>query len=507
MKPHPLKILVVSPEAAPFAKTGGLADVAGALPRELARQGHQVRLVIPGYGTINRAAYRFREWIRLAVPTPSGPVEAIVEKAQPSVGGARGGVGAEGERQVPVLAVRYDPYFDRQGLYQEAGADYPDNLERFAFFCRAVVELLPVLRRVDAWTPDLLHAHDWQTALCPVYLRTLYAGHPEIGPIGTLFTVHNLGYQGLFPAAKFPNTGLPAPLFTPSTLEFFGSVNLLKGGLIFADFLNTVSPTYSREIQTAEFGFGLEGVLAERRHRLAGIVNGIDVETWDPSADPHLPRPYTASDLSGKRRCKAELQREMKLPVRDVPLLAIVSRLTEQKGLDLLAAVLPELMALDLQVVLLGTGDPAVERRFQSLHTRYPDKIGLRIGFDEGLAHRIEAGGDMFLMPSRYEPCGLSQLYSLRYGTVPIVRRTGGLADTVVPYSPRSVRERRATGFMFEEATPSAFLIAILLALRVYADREEWSALVRAGMGTDWSWARSARSYMELYQKVLEVRG
>ncbi|MEK7268709.1 MAG: glycosyltransferase, partial [Nitrospirota bacterium] len=278
-------------------------------------------------------------------------------------------------------------------------------------------------------------------------------------------------------------------------------------GLVFANFLNTVSPTYSREIQTAQLGFGLDGVLRERRDRLVGIVNGIDVEVWNPATDPNLPGRYSGSDLSGKRACKTGLQRELKLPVRDVPLLAIVSRLTHQKGLDLVAEILPELMELDLQVALLGTGDPSYEALFRSLHVRYPEKIGLRIGFDDGLAHRIEAGGDIFLMPSRYEPCGLNQLYSLRYGTVPIVRRTGGLADTVLPYSPRAVREGRATGFTVNEATPEALLSTVLLALRVYADRTEWNSLIQAGMRTDVSWARSASSYVELYRRVLSGRG
>src|SRR5207249_12129385 len=291
------------------------------------------------------------------------------------------------------------------------------------------------------------------------------------------------------------------------TLEFHGSLNLLKGGLVFADFLNTVSPTYSREIQSPEFGFGLDGVVRERRDRLVGIVNGIDTEIWDPATDQHVASRYSVSDLAGKRTCKTELQRELRLPVRDVPLLAVVSRFTQQKGLDLVAELLPELMELDLQVALPGTGDPYYEALFRSLQVRYPEKIGLRIGFDDALAHRIEAGGDMFLMPSRYEPCGLSQLYSLRYGTVPIVRRTGGLADTVVAYSPSAVREGRATGFIFGEATPEALLTEVLLACHVYENRSEWRSLIEAGMRTDVSWARSAQSYADLYQRIIGGRG
>ncbi|MGH7427724.1 MAG: glycogen synthase GlgA [Candidatus Methylomirabilaceae bacterium] len=494
MDPQPLKIVLVASEAVPFAKTGGLADVAGALPPELARLGHSVTLVIPRYGSIDGTMAGFKDWMRLAVPTASGTIGATIEQGRLADSG------------VQILAVRHDPYFARMGLYQESGVDYPDNLERFAFFCRAVVELLPALRKVSGWTPDLLHAHDWQTALSVVYLKTLYARSLLMKRIGTLFTVHNMGYQGLFPAAGYPKAGLGAELFTTKTLEFHGSLNLLKGALVFADFVNTVSPTYSREIQTPEFGFGLDGVVRERRDRMVGIVNGIDTEVWDPATDPHLASRYSVSNLTGKRMCKTELQRELRLPVRDVPLLAVVSRLTHQKGLDLVAEVLPELMELELQIVLLGTGDPSYEALFRSLQSRYPDKIGLRIGFDDALAHRIEAGGDMFLMPSRYEPCGLSQQYSLRYGTVPIVRRTGGLADTVAPYTPRAVREGRATGFLFSQATAESLLSVVLLALRVYADRAEWNSLIQAGMRTDVSWARPARSYVELYRTALDSR-
>ncbi len=488
----PLKILLVTPEAVPFAKTGGLADVAGALPRELARMGHDVRVVLPRYRAIDGAAHGFKLWTEVQVPTLSGPLLASLEETRLFEG------------RVQALAVRYDPYFDREGLYQEAGVDYPDNLERFAFFCRAVMELLSVLKASSDWSPDILHAHDWQTALCPIYMRTLYAAHPTVAEMRSLFTVHNLGYQGIFPASEYPKTGLGPGLFTPSALEFFGSCNLLKGALIFADLLNTVSPTYSREIQTTEFGFGLEGVIKERGDRWEGVVNGIDTDTWDPATDPHLPARYTADDLSGKTECKQALQREMKLPVRAGPILGVVSRLDFQKGLDLVAEILPELMMLDVQVVLLGTGDPSAEESFRSLQAKYPKKIGLRIGFDEGLAHRIEAGSDLFLMPSRYEPCGLSQMYSLRYGTVPIVRRTGGLADTVVGYSPRAISEERATGFFFGEATPESLLTTALLALRIYRDKPEWRTLMLAGMRTDVSWTRSAKSYETLYRRLLE---
>ena len=496
---QPLKILMVTSEAVPYAKTGGLADVAGALPGELARLGHQVGLVMPRYGP--EAGHGdgfegFQEWGRLNVPTATGSVPTVIERGLLQ--------GPQRDSAVQVYAVRHDPYFDRKGLYQENGVDYPDNLDRFAFFCRAVMELVPALSRAG-WAPDLLHAHDWQTALCAVYRRALYADQTAVRSLRTVLTIHNLGYQGLFPGPAYGKTGLPLDLFTPKGLEFYGSMNVLKGGLIFSDLLTTVSPTYSREIQTPQQGFGLEGVITERQDRLVGVVNGIDVAAWNPATDPHLPARYSASDPAGKRLCKTELQREMDLPVRDVPLIGIVSRLTAQKGLDLVAAILPDLVALDLQLVLLGTGNPSDEAHFTSFQVRYPEKIGLRIGFDEGLAHRIEGGADLFLMPSRYEPCGLSQLYSLRYGTVPVVRWTGGLADTVVPYGPRTINAPRATGFAFEEPTAQALLNSVLLALRVYQDRAEWMSLIEAGMQTDVSWARSARAYEEVYRRALSL--
>ena len=499
---EPLNILLVASEAVPFAKTGGLADVAGALPRELARLGHRVSLIMPGYSIIDASRHGLAPSTRLSVPTASGPKEAIVER------GVLPDATLPPDRQAQIFAIRHDPYFARKGLYQESGADYPDNLERFAFFCRAVIQWLLEVQDKTDWVPDVIHAHDWQTALCLAYLKILYVDYTQRHAIGTLFTIHNLGYQGLFPASEYPMTGLPPSLFVPSGLEFYGSCNVLKSGLIYADLLSTVSQTYSHEIQTSEFGFGLDGLIRERRDRLVGVVNGIDTDVWNPATDAHLPAQYSAMDLSGKRACKNALQTEMRLPVKGVPLLAVVSRLTAQKGLDLVEEIILELMTLDVQLVLLGTGDASAEARWRSLQARYPHQLGLRIGFDEGLAHRIEAGADLFVMPSRYEPCGLNQLYSLRYGTVPIVRRTGGLADTVVSYTPIAVNERRATGFMFGDASADALLNTVLLALRVYQDRSEWAELIQTGMQTDVSWARSAHAYENVYRQTLRsIRG
>jgi starch synthase len=484
-----MKILMLASEAVPLAKTGGLADVVSALSGELARLGHEVRLIVPRYAGTGVPAADMRETRTIPVPARGEPIEAGIE------------TGTLGGGSVPLIGIRYDPFFARPGLYGEEGRDYPDNLNRFAFFCRAAMESCTQ----PAWKPDVLHAHDWQTALAVAYLKTLYRDDPAWVTTRALFTIHNMGYQGLFPVGDYPMTGLPWSEYTPERLEYYGQVNLLKGGLVYADLINTVSPTYAREIQTGEFGYGLEGVLQVRKDRLFGVANGIDYDVWNPATDPRLPAHYSAEDLSGKRTCKRALQAEMKLPVREVPVMGLVSRLVPQKGIDLIVDILPKLLELDVQVVALGSGQPAYHLRLTELSQRCPDKLAVRLGFDEGLAHRIEAGADLFLMPSRYEPCGLNQQYSLRYGTVPIVRKTGGLADTVVPYLPIAHAGTTATGFAFEAPEPEVLLSTILLALRVYRDKEEWHALMRNGMRQDFSWQHSARQYVELYQRALAI--
>ncbi len=493
---RPLRILVASSEAVPFAKTGGLADVAGALPRELAKLGHDVVLVIPRYRGIDRAGYAFKPMFRFEMALPDGMRDVVIEEAVMQEPGSAGAV--------RVLAVRYDPFFDRPELYQQNGSDYPDNLERFSLFSRAVIQVASYLAEHDGWDTQVLHLNDWQTSLCAVYLKTTESRRKELQGIKTALTIHNLGYQGMFEGNQLLKTGLPPTLFSPAGLEFYGSTNLLKGGILFADLLTTVSPTYAQEITTQEFGFGLDGVIRQRAARLFGVTNGIDVAVWDPMRDPHIAARYSGRDLGGKYRCKQALQEELGLPVKDVPALGVVSRLTSQKGLDLLADIIPELMEWDLQLIVLGTGEPEYEARLRALQGRYRDRMGLRIGFDDALAHRIEAGADMFVMPSRYEPCGLSQLYSLRYGTIPIVRKTGGLADTVVPYSPKNVKAGRATGFHFEQPSSSALLNAICLALMVYRDRSTWETIMTAGMKTDVSWERSARQYSKLFESLFE---
>jgi starch synthase len=491
---HPLNLLIVSSEAVPYAKTGGLADVAGALPLELAKLGHDVILLLPHYRCLGESGRSFRPVCRLHVPTPQGSVDTLIEEDILSVG--------EGNCRVRVWTIRNEAFFDRLGLYQDRGTDYADNLDRFSFFCRATIEAIAHLRTACRWNTHILHLHDWQTALCAVYLKTVCHDRPEVQGAHTVFTLHNVGYQGLFPGEQFEKTALPLSLFAPEGLEYYGKVNLLKGGIIFADYVTTVSPTYAREILTPEFGFGLEGVLRNRADSLLGVLNGIDIDRWNPETDSYLPAQYSVADRSGKLRCKQALQREFYLPESSSPLLGVIARLTSQKGLDLVAAIIPQLMAMDLQLVILGTGEPELEEKFQVLQARFPHRMGLRIGFDEGLAHRIEGGADIFLMPSRYEPCGLSQLYSLRYGTVPIVRKTGGLADTVFPWT---VQAGRATGFHVEEDTAEALLSVVRQAVAVYQDQSMWDQLIEAGMTTDVSWARSGHAYDRLFLSL--VRG
>jgi starch synthase len=495
---QPLNIAMVSSEAVPFAKTGGLADVVGALSVEFAKLGHQVYLIIPRYSFSDLRGYASEEYARFPVPTPKGPIETIIERVtapsllDPQISG-----------RLTILAIRCDRFFNRKGLYGESGQDYPDNLERFSYFSRAVMELLLAVNRRGGWKPDVIHLHDWQVALCAVYLKTLYAAYQELAYSRTVLTLHNIGYQGIFAGSEYWKLGLPDALFSIASLEYYGSVNLLKGGIIYADFLTTVSPTYSREIQNSEFGFGLEGVLSGRKEFLRGIVNGIDTDVWNPATDPFLSSHYSVSALKGKKQCKTSLQREVNLDESEVLLIGVIARLTAQKGLDLLMEIVPELIESDLQLVVLGTGEPSYADQLRALSEKYPKRVAFRDTFDEALAHRIEAGADLLLMPSRYEPCGLSQLYSLRYGTVPLVRKTGGLADTVIPYTPRNIKEKRATGFMFTEPTADSLLCTLMLALVLYQKRSIWLTIMKTGMELDHSWMRSANAYVSLFREVL----
>jgi starch synthase len=476
-----MRVVMLSPEVHPYAKTGGLADVLGALPPALARLGVDVTVCAPAY----------RSALRRGPLDPGrvlyAPVDSRMERAEiVSVPGAA----------VRTVLVRADTYFDRDGLYGDAHGDFADNAERFAFFCRAALEWLR-----DEPPPDVLHVHDWQAALAVAFLRASPELYPELGGVRTLLTIHNLAYQGRFPAGDWHLLNLDARYFVPEFLEFYGQINFLKAGIVFADGVNTVSPRYAREMETPELGEGLDGVLRARRARVRGIVNGIDVEEWDPATDRHLPAHYDREALDGKSGCRAALQAEMGLAVRaDVPLVGIVSRLAEQKGLDLLAEALPRaLTETALQLVVLGSGEERYERLVRELAARFRGRVGVQIGFSEALAHRIEAGADLFLMPSRFEPCGLNQLYSLRYGTVPLVHATGGLDDTVLEFDPVS---GEGTGFKFAPYAVEPLLEALTHALRVRRDVARWKRLVANGMAQDFSWTRAAGAYGELYAEL-----
>ncbi len=473
-----MEILFVCSEVAPWSKTGGLGDVAAALPRALAARGHSVSVVTPRYGAIDAAAHGF----------------ALEERALRVRGEATGAWVKEGRPDV--YLVENERFFgSRRGVYGEGAHEYPDNAERFAYLSRAALALAAGMRE----RPRIVHGNDWQTGLCPFLLRHEHAQDPALAGARTVFTIHNLAYQGVFPKPVVPFLGLPWDVFRYEAMEFHDQLSFMKAGLAFADALTTVSPTYAREILTPEGGAGLDPLLRQRRADLHGILNGIDVTEWDPARDPHLPAHYSARDLSGKATCKAALQRELGLPVRaDVPVLGMVSRLADQKGIDLVVAALPDLLAREVQVAVLGTGSHAYEDAFRHAAASRPDRLAARIGFDEGLAHRIEAGADLFLMPSRYEPCGLNQMYSLRYGTAPVVRAVGGLEDTVEDFDGWT----RGTGFKFREYTPPALVLAVRRALDAYRDRGGWRALVLRGMGQDFSWDRSARSYEALYRTL-----
>jgi starch synthase len=465
---------MVSSEAAPLAKTGGLADVVAALPAALQSYGDSAAVVIPRYGSIDLKGFR-RVYDRLQIYLGPNPYSVTIFQAP---------------AENPLYLVDCPPLFARNGFYGEAGADYPDNHIRFAVFCRAA---LGVARHL--FPCDVLHCHDWQSGLVPAYLKSTYATDPVFLGAKTLFTIHNLGYQGIFPAAALAEAALDPALFQPAGLEFYGSVSYIKGGISFADALNTVSPTYAREIQTPELGFGLDGALRGRASVLSGILNGADYREWSPEADPLIPAPFSAGDLGGKAVCKRQLLRELGLPEEsaDRPLLGIVSRFTRMKGFDLVAEVVADIIEAGANIAALGSGEPEYEALFLNMAAQFPGRVGVRIGFDNRLAHLIEAGADIFLMPSRYEPCGLNQIYSLRYGTVPVVRATGGLDDTI----------DSETGFKFEEYSSAALLAAVRQALAAFADGDAWLEMMHRGMKRDFSWNASAGQYSALYRQLL----
>ena len=479
-----MRILFVASEALPYAKTGGLADVIEALPRALVKLGHEVAVFLPRYRGVKASS--------VALPSMTIPQGTRLRFPAIANGGLHRGV-------------RYyfldDPfYFDREGYYGDKNHEYPDNAERFTEFSRSAIELAKQI-----WLPDLFHCHDWQTAMVPVLLRSSYADDPAVRGIPVVFTIHNVGYHGVFPKESMERAGIPAGVFHPGGIEFFGNVNFLKGGLIYSDYLTTVSRKYAQEIQTSEFGFGLEGVIRARGDRLVGILNGVDYSSWSPDRDTLIPMKYSAKNLAGKHVCKEALLSEFNLlkdnPNR--PVLGIVSRFADQKGFDLIAQVARELMQEDVLLAVLGSGERKYEEMFRALASDFPGRTGAVIAYDNRLAHLVEAGSDIFLMPSRYEPCGLNQIYSLRYGTVPVVRATGGLDDTIEPFD---LQNGTGTGFKFLEYTGAALLYQVRQALHHYSDEGVWRRIQLNGMAKDFSWNTSAAEYAKLYEAAQAAR-
>lgn len=492
-----MRIVQVCSEAVPFAKTGGLADVTGALSKALAELGHEVTLILPLYSPFLAKSGVAIEPIGEAFEIPLGDQSVRIQLQRTQMPGSR----------VDVVLVDQPDLYDRGGLYQDpvTKSDYIDNPERFIAFSRAALEAVSRLNL----KPDVIQAHDWQTALVMPLLEAQFRQWvPELRRTAAVMTLHNMTFQGTYSSDVMPLTGLGWEFYNWKQLECWGRVNFLKAGIVFADQLCTVSPTYSHEIQTAEFGDGLDGVLRDRSADLTGILNGIDPDEWSPSVDPHLPARYDIDSLkTGKPTCKRALQERVKLPVRaDVPLLGMVSRMSWQKGFDLIGVCASRLLEREVQVVFLGNGQPEYEDLCRHLASAHPQKVRAVIGYDEGLAHLIEAGSDMFLMPSKFEPCGLNQMYSMAYGTPPIVRATGGLADSVVGATPETLGDGTATGFSYRDHDPDQFWQQLDGALKLFADKPAWRRLQRSGMSRDWSWKRSAREYVALYEKALSRR-
>jgi len=482
-----MRITFAASECVPFAKTGGLADVVGALPRALAAMGHEVSVFLPRYRQTKLANPK------TLIRSVTIPYDDKYRFCSVLDGGSKNGV--------KFYFIDYPYFFDRDGLYQTPAGDYSDNAERFSMYCRAVLEASKQLG-----VPDVFHCHDWQAALVPVLLRTHYGEDPDLARVPVVFTIHNMGYQGVFASETLPLLTLPWDLFTMDKMEFFGRVNFLKGALVFSDFVTTVSKKYSEEIQTSEYGFGLEGVLRARASTVTGILNGVDYDDWSPEKDKLIAANYSAANLDGKALCKKDLLEQFGLASADpkLPVIGIVSRFATQKGFDLIAQVADRLVREDAVTVALGTGEKDYEDLFRKLAQAFPRKFGVKVGFDNTLAHKIEAGSDMFLMPSRYEPSGLNQMYSLKYGTVPIVRATGGLDDTIEPFD---ITTGRGTGFKFYDYNGEAMLATIKAALALFRDQASWLKLMKNGMAKDYSWGVSAKEYVRVYERARQSRG
>lgn len=481
-----MKITFAASECVPYSKTGGLADVVGALPQALAGLGHEVTVFLPKYKQTKLAQ------AKTVLPSLTIPFDDQYRFCSVLDGGSQHGV--------RFYFIDYPPFFERDALYGTPTGDYPDNAERFALYSRAVLEASKAMG-----VPDVFHCHDWQSALIPILLRTTYADDPAFRGVPVVFTIHNMGYQGLFPPDTLPLLGLPWDLFTMDKLEFFGKANFLKGALVFSDFVTTVSKKYSQEIQTPEYGFGLEGVLRARAATVSGILNGVDYNEWSPEADKFIKAKYSPADLKGKALCKADLLAEFGCTdtASTLPVIGIVSRFAAQKGFDLIAQVMDRLAREEMIICALGSGDKEYQDMFTRMHQQFPNKILIKVAYDNTIAHKIEAGSDMFLMPSRYEPCGLNQIYSLKYGTVPVVRATGGLDDTIENWDAKT---QKGTGFKFSEYSGEALYKTIQAALAAYKDQAGWQQLMRNGMGKDFSWGASAREYVRVFERVKQAR-
>jgi len=484
-----MHIVFAASECVPFAKTGGLADVVGALPPELAKLGHEVTVYLPLYARVRR---HIEDELKYAARSITIPFEYYNRFVGIVDGGKRAGV--------QFYFVDCPEMFDRPELYGSAGKDYPDNAERFALYCRAVLEATKLLG-----VPEVFHVHDWQAALIPVYLRTTYSSDPVLSHAATVLTIHNAAYQGAFPPVTTERLLFPWEIFTLDKVEQFDSFNFLKGGLVYSDMLTTVSRKYAEEIQTPEFGEGLDNVLRRRANVLRGILNGVDYSQWDPATDPHLTAHYGPEEFAGKRECRADLLAALGLDSVEetTPVIGIVSRFVAQKGFDLVEEIAGKLSEMDVAVVALGSGEPAHEKFFRDWAFWNKANVAVRIGYDEALAHKIEAGADIFLMPSLYEPCGLNQIYSLKYGTVPVVRATGGLDDTIEEWNPE---QGTGTGFKFKGRTGGALLMAIERALLAFRDKGGWDRLMRNGMARNYSWEQPAREYAAVYEEAARGR-
>ncbi|MBW1917404.1 MAG: glycogen synthase GlgA [Deltaproteobacteria bacterium] len=483
-----MQIMIVAPEAKPFARNGGLAEVIHGLAWALVRQGHQVSVVTPYYRQTQDGGWPIAfSGKTLNIPLSIKTLTAEIYHIQV-------------HPKLQIFFVGQDCLFNREGIYGTPYGDYEDNAERFIFLSRAVPEMIEALE-LDI---DVCHCHEWHTGLIPAYLRNLYRDRSHLSSIATLYTVHNVGWQGIFPHYDLPLTGFGWEFFNSKTMEFYGKINLMKTGLVFADLINTVSETYRREILTPEYGAGLEGVFQERAQDLYGVLNGVDYETWDPSLDKLIASPFSRENLSGKKTCKTALAKYFGIELAEhQPMIGMTTRLTERKGIELVRDIMEELVNLNVAFVIQATGEERYQYFFTEFQQRNPHQVGVRIGYSEDLAHQIIAGSDMFLMPSRYEPCGLDQLYCLRYGTIPVVRATGGLDETIQDYD---LPSGEGTGFKFQNYTAADLLVAIQRALSVYQDQSAWQKLIQQAMAQDFSWDKSVQKYLELYQKAMEKR-